>query len=80
VRRYSDRLTELQKDLGSYNDMATTASLLAGLGAEAPGSSSAVAAITGWQAHAMVGAETHVRSAWSDFAKAKPPWLRDAEA
>jgi triphosphatase len=80
VRRYSDRLTELQKDLGSYNDMATTASLLAGLGAEAPGSNSAVAAITGWQAHAMVGAETHVRSAWSDFVKAKPPWLRDAEA
>ena len=80
VRRYSDRLTELQKDLGSYNDMATTSSLLAGLGAEAPGSSSAAAAITGWQAHAMVGAEAHVRSAWSDFVKAKPPWLREAEA
>jgi len=79
VRRYSDRLTDLQKDLGSYNDMATTASLLAGLSAEATGSGNAAAAITGFQAHAMVGAEAHVRGAWSDFVKAKPPWLRDAE-
>ena len=77
VRRYSDRLTELQKDLGSYNDMATTASLLAGLAAEASDSASAAAAITGWQAHAMVEAETHVRGAWSDFVEAKPPWLHD---
>jgi len=80
VRRYSDRLTDLQKDLGSYNDMATTASLLAGLAAEASDSASAAAAITGWQAHAMVEAETHVRGAWSEFVKAKPPWLRDDEA
>jgi inorganic triphosphatase YgiF len=80
VRRYSDRLTELQKDLGTYNDMATTASLLAGLGAEASGSGAAAAAITGWQAHAMVGAEAHLRHAWSDFVKARPPWLREAEA
>jgi inorganic triphosphatase YgiF len=79
VRRYSDRLTDLQKDLGSYNDMATTTSLLAGLGAEAPGSSNAAAAITGWQAHAMVGVEPHLRNAWSDFVKAKVPWLREAE-
>jgi inorganic triphosphatase YgiF len=79
VRRYSERLTELQKDLGSYNDMATTAKLLAGLTAEASGGGNAAAAITGFQAHAMVGAEAHVRSAWSDFVGAKPPWLRDAE-
>ena len=79
TRRYSDRLTDLQKDLGSYNDMATTATLLARLSAEASGSSIAAAAITGWQAHAMLGAEGHVRHAWSDFVKAKPPWLRHAE-
>ena len=79
TRRYSDRLTDLQKDLGSYNDMVTTATLLAGLSAEASGSDNAAAAITGWQAHAMLGAEGHVRHAWSDFVKAKPPWLRDAE-
>jgi triphosphatase len=79
TRRYSDRLTDLQKDLGSYNDMATTATLLAGLSAEASGSAIAAAAITGWQAHAMLGAEGHVRHAWSDFVKAKPPWLRHAK-
>jgi triphosphatase len=79
VRRYCDRLTELQKDLGSYNDMATTASLLAEMAAETSGSGSAAAAITGWQAHAMVGAEAHLRGAWSDFVKTKPPWLREAE-
>jgi triphosphatase len=79
TRRYSDRLTDLQKDLGSYNDMATTATLLAGLSAEASASANAAAAITGWQAHAMLGAEGHVQHAWSDFVKTKPPWLRDAE-
>ncbi len=80
TRRYSERLSELQKDLGSYNDMATTAALLAGLAEETADGASAAAAITGWQAHAMVEAETHVRGAWSDFVAAKPPWLRDAEA
>src|SRR6202012_4089098 len=30
VKRFRDRLSELQEELGSYNDMATTASLLSG--------------------------------------------------
>ncbi len=80
VRRFNDRLADLQEELGSYNDMATTASLLAGLGAESPDSGNAAAAITGWQAHAMAGVEPRLRRAWRDFAKAKTPWSSDAKA
>jgi triphosphatase len=79
ARRYSDKLTELQKDLGFYNDIATTGSLLVGLGVESGDSATAAAAIAGWQAHAMIGIEAHLRDAWRDFAKTKAPWLRDTE-
>jgi CHAD domain-containing protein len=80
AKRFSAKLVELQEELGSFNDMATTASLLAGLGTEALDSGAAVAAITGWQAHAMAGSEPRLRSTWCDFVKTKPPWARDAEA
>jgi triphosphatase len=80
VKRFSARLADLQEDLGGYNDMATTASLLAGLGAVTADSITAAAAITGWQAHAMIGAEANLRQAWADFAKAKLPWLKEADA
>ena len=40
----------------------------------------AAAAITGWQAHAMVGAERRLRNAWADFAKMKVPWESEAAA
>ncbi|WP_024514057.1 CYTH and CHAD domain-containing protein [Bradyrhizobium sp. Tv2a-2] len=80
VKRFRDRLIELQEELGSYNDMATTASLLSGLGVEAPNGGTAAAAIAGWQAHGMVSAEGRLRDAWRNFAKAKVPWAQDAKA
>jgi len=80
VKRFRERLIELQEELGSYNDMATTASLLSGLRTESPDSSTAAAAIAGWQAHALVSAEARLRDTWRDFAKTKAPWEKDAEA
>jgi triphosphatase len=80
ARRFSRTLADLQHELGTYNDMATTASLLADVGRESSGTSTAAAAIAGWQAHAMVGVEPRLRKAWSDFVKAKVPWSIEAEA
>jgi inorganic triphosphatase YgiF len=79
ARRYSQKLAELQEELGSFNDMATTASLLSGIGGELEGAN-ARAAIAGWQAHAMVGSEQRLRVAWSEFSKTKTPWSQPAEA
>jgi len=80
ARRYSQKLAELQEELGSFNDMATTAALLSGLGSECLEGQAAQAAIAGWQAHAMVGSERRLRHAWSDFSKTKTPWSRQDEA
>ena len=79
ARRFYDRLADLQEELGSYNDMATTASLLNGLSAESPDSGPAAAAVAGWQAHASGGVEARLPNAWRDFSKTKAPWLREAE-
>ncbi|WP_414642319.1 CHAD domain-containing protein [Bradyrhizobium sp.] len=78
IRRFFARLADLQEELGSYNDMATTSALLAGLNADASDGGTAAAAIAGWQAHAMVGAERRLREAWSDFTKVKAPWPDEA--
>ncbi|MDN4981686.1 MULTISPECIES: CYTH and CHAD domain-containing protein [unclassified Bradyrhizobium] len=78
AKRFSRRLADLQQELGIYNDIATTTSLLADVGAEATGGSVAAAAIAGWQAHAMVGVEARLREAWSGFTGAKVPWSVDA--
>jgi triphosphatase len=80
TRRYFNKLADLQEELGSYNDMATTTSLLGGLNADSSDSGTAAAAIAGWQAHAMVGAEARLRNAWSDFARMKAPWSGEAAA
>jgi len=81
ARRFSDKLSDLQKDLGSYNDIATTKSLIAELGTAATDHGGpAAAAIAGWQAHAMVDVERSLRDIWRDFAKAKVPWSTTAEA
>jgi triphosphatase len=80
VKRFRERLSELQEELGAYNDMATTASLLSGLGMETPDSRIAAAAIAGWQASSMMNAESRLRDAWRNFIKAKAPWEKDAEA
>ena len=74
ARQFADRLADLQEQLGSFNDMVTTGSLLANLVAESADGGTAAAAITGWQAHAMVGAEERLRDAWRDFARTRPPW------
>ena len=69
VKRFSDRLAGLQNELGAYNDMATTASLLGGLGAVSSDSFTASAAISGWQAHAMTGAKARLQDAWRGFSE-----------
>ena len=78
ARRFSRKLADMQEELGCYNDMATTVSLLAELAAESSDSGTAAAAIAGWQAHATVGVGAHQRNAWRDFAKAKVPWSVEA--
>lgn len=78
ARRFSRKLADLQQELGIYNDMATTTSLLADVGSETTGSGMAAAAIAGWQAHAMVGIEARLLKAWSEFTGAKAPWSIDA--
>jgi inorganic triphosphatase YgiF len=78
AKRFSRRLADLQQQLGIYNDMATTSSLLADIGPETTGSGMAAAAIAGWQAHAMVGVEARLVKAWSEFTGAKVPWSTDA--
>lgn len=80
ARRFSRRLADLQQELGIYNDMATTTSLLADVDAGSTGSGMAAAAIAGWQAHAMVGIEARLLKAWSEFTAAKVPWSVDAQA
>ncbi|MCP3445361.1 CYTH and CHAD domain-containing protein [Bradyrhizobium sp. CCGUVB14] len=79
ARRFSRRLADLQQELGIYNDMATTTSLLADVGAGSTGSGVAAAAIAGWQAHAMVGIEARLLKAWSEFTGGKVPWSVDAQ-
>lgn len=79
ARRYSRRLAGLQEELGAFNDMAVTASLLDGLDGEAPDSAIAAAAIAGWQARASVGVQPALQSTWRDFTAARVPWSRQAE-
>ncbi len=74
ARQFTSRLSQFQDELGAFNDMATTGSLLAHLVEESAASGPAAAAIAGWQAHAMVGAEERLRNAWRDFARTRPPW------
>jgi CHAD domain-containing protein len=80
VRQFFRKLADLQEELGAFNDMAVTASLLEGLDAEPSESAIAGAVIAGWQAHASVGIEPRLRSTWRDFTKTKAPWSKEAEA
>lgn len=79
TKKYSEKLADLQEQLGHYNDMAVTAGLLSGLDMASTDGAIAAAAITGWQAHAMLGVETPLRKAWRNFAKTATPWSDDAE-
>ena len=79
ARKYARRLAGLQEKLGCYNDMATTMALLSGLDAESTDGAIAAAAITGWQARAMDGAEAPLRKAWRAFTEAVPPWTAASE-
>ncbi|MGY4489090.1 CHAD domain-containing protein [Bradyrhizobium sp. LM3.2] len=78
ARKFSRGLAGLQEQLGAFNDMAVTASLLEGLGAE-PDSATAVAAIAGWQARASVGVQPALQSTWRDFTAARVPWSRQTQ-
>jgi CHAD domain-containing protein len=73
ARRFSRRLAALQEELGAFNDMAVTASLLDGLGTE-PDSAIAAAAIAGWQARASLGVQPALQSTWREFTAARVPW------
>ncbi|MCK1402836.1 CHAD domain-containing protein [Bradyrhizobium sp. 4] len=75
ARKFSRRLAGLQEQLGAFNDMAVTASLLDGLDAE-PDCAIAAAAIAGWQARASVGVQPALQSTWRDFTAARVPWSR----
>ena len=78
AKKYARRLAALQQELGAYNDMATTAGLLAELGTDSTDGAIAAAAITGWQAHAMDGVEAPLRKAWRGFVDTAPPWSSSA--
>lgn len=80
VKQFFRKLAGLQEELGCYNDMAVTASLLDGLDAEAAEGDIAGAVIAGWQAHAAIGVAPRLRSSWRDFTKAKAPWVSEADA
>ncbi|CCE07767.1 conserved hypothetical protein [Bradyrhizobium sp. STM 3843] len=79
TKKYSEKLADLQEELGHYNDMAVTAALLSGLDLTSTDGAIAAAAITGWQAHAMLGVEAPLRQAWRNFAKSATPWSDDTE-
>ncbi|QDF38898.1 CHAD domain-containing protein [Bradyrhizobium symbiodeficiens] len=73
ARKFARRLAGLQEELGAFNDMAVTASLLDGLGA-APDGAIAAAAIAGWQARASIGVRPALQGTWRDFTAARVPW------
>ncbi|WP_063995853.1 CYTH and CHAD domain-containing protein [Bradyrhizobium sp.] len=75
ARKFARRLAGLQEQLGAFNDMAVTASLLDRLDAE-PDGAIAAAAIAGWQARASVGVQPALQSTWRDFTAARVPWSR----
>jgi len=75
ARKFARRLAGLQEELGAFNDMVVTASLLDRLDAE-PDSAIAAAAIAGWQARASVGVQPALQSTWRDFTAARVPWSR----
>ncbi|WP_026312632.1 CYTH and CHAD domain-containing protein [Bradyrhizobium huanghuaihaiense] len=74
ARKFARRLAGLQEELGAFNDMAVTASLLDGLGSEDRDSAVAAAAIAGWQARASIGAQRSLQDSWRDFTAARVPW------
>jgi triphosphatase len=79
AKRFSRSLAGLQEELGCFNDMTVTAALFEELGAVSTESSTAAAAIIGWQAHASADAGGRLREAWRDFTKAKAPWSTEAK-
>ncbi|WP_439399821.1 CHAD domain-containing protein [Bradyrhizobium sp. PMVTL-01] len=74
ARKFARRLAGLQEELGAFNDMAVTASLLDGLGAEDRDSAVAAAAVAGWQARASIDAHQSLQDSWRDFTAARVPW------
>ncbi|WP_453953656.1 CYTH and CHAD domain-containing protein [Bradyrhizobium sp. USDA 377] len=74
ARKFARRLAGLQEELGAFNDMAVTASLLDGLGSEDRDSAIAAAAIAGWQARASIGVQGSLQDSWRDFTAARVPW------
>jgi inorganic triphosphatase YgiF len=74
ARRFASELADLQEELGRYNDMATTRTIVAGFAVEPAGRSPAAGAVIGWQAQGLAGAEPRLRSAWRAFREARAPW------
>lgn len=74
AKRFAAELAHLQEELGRYNDMATTRTIVSGFAGDPAGRSPAAGAVIGWQAQALAAAEPGLRSAWKAFRKARPPW------
>jgi len=78
ARRFGAELTHLQEELGRYNDMATTRTIVGDFAGDAAGRSPAAGAVIGWQANGLAGAEPRLRAAWKAFRKARAPWPEEA--
>lgn len=78
AKRFAAELAHLQEELGRYNDMATTRTIVSGLARDPAGRSPAAGAVIGWQANGLAGAEPRLRSAWKAFRKARAPWPDEA--
>jgi inorganic triphosphatase YgiF len=74
AKRFAAALAHLQEELGRYNDMATTRTIVDGFSGDAAGRSPAAGAVIGWQANGIALAEPGLRSAWRDFRKTPGPW------
>lgn len=78
AKKFSHRLAALQEQLGAFNDMAVTASLLDGVRA-GPESAIAAAAVAGWQARASVDVQPSLQGTWREFTAARVPWSQHGE-
>jgi triphosphatase len=80
AKRYLRQLSELQDQLGRYNDMAVTKHLVEQLLETAPEASARQAAdiILSWQERGLIDSAPTMLAAWRAFCEAEPPCPRNA--
>ncbi|MBI1205783.1 MAG: CHAD domain-containing protein [Azospirillum sp.] len=80
VRRYLERLTELQDALGHLNDVATAARLLStlhqGSALHAAGEPRGAGIVIGWHGRGLVELEPRLIADWHAFLGVKPFWSK----